>query len=167
MNKDIEFFIYNYCIDKKNIIKTRWTLKSLTHKWLSMPKKLFVGISLFLCSTNCMLLNTVHRGRWEYIAKSIIVIIIIIIIISVIVKVIIGSYSTCYDWDVITMFSDRSSDWSHTAKRLHRQYDSLWCMMVDVVRRSSCVHTSGVPVLDGLIAVFTKIIFKLGFFASP
>lgn len=38
MNKDIEFFIYNYCIDKKNIIKTRWTLNSLTHEWLSMPK---------------------------------------------------------------------------------------------------------------------------------
>lgn len=60
-------------------------------------KKISVGISLFLCSTNCMLLNTVHRGRWEYIAKSIdiiIIIIIIIIIVGVIVNIIIGCYNT-------------------------------------------------------------------------
>lgn len=105
-------------------------------------KKLSVGISLFLCSTNCMLLNTVHRGRWEYIARSIIDIIIIIvtiiIIVGVIINIIIGCYNTCYHLDVIMMFwsvSDRSSDWLHTAKQLRRQYDSLWCMMVDVVRK--------------------------------
>ncbi len=139
-------------------------------------KKLSVGISLFLCSTNCMLLNTVHRGRWEYIARSIIDIIIIIsiiiiIIVGVIVNIIIGCYNMCYHLDVITMFwsvSDRSSDWLHTAEQLCRQYDSLWCMMVDVVRKSSCFHTSphGVSVLGGLNAVFTKIIFKLVVFAS-
>lgn len=141
--------------------------------------KLSVGISLFLCSTNCMLLNTVHRGRWEYIARSIIdiiiiiiSIIIIIIIVGVIVNVIIGCYNTCYHLDVIMMLwsvSDRSIDWLHTAKQLRRQYDSLWCMMVDVVRKSSCFHTTphGVSVFSGLIAVFTKIIFKLVVFASP
>lgn len=134
-------------------------------------EKLSVGISLFLCSTNCMLLNTVHRGRWEYIARSIIDIIIIIIIVSVIVNIIIGCYSMCNHLDVITMFwtvSDRRSGWLHTAKKLRWQYDLSWCMMVDVVRKSSCFHTSPlvVSVLRGLIAVFTKIILKLVLFAS-
>lgn len=130
-------------------------------------EKVSVGISLFLCSTNCMLLNTVHRGRWEYIARSIID---IIIIISVIVNISTGCYSMCNHLDVITMFwsvSDRSSGWLHTAKKLHWQYD-LWCMMVDVVRKSSCFHTSPhvVSVLRGLVAVFTKTTLKLVLFAS-
>lgn len=57
---------------------------------------------------------------------------------------------------------DRSSDWLHTAKQLCWQYD-WWCMMVDVVMKSSCFHASphGVSVLSGLIALCTKIIFKL------
>ena len=53
--------------------------------WITYPKHGYVcqetsvGISVFLCSTNCMLLSTVHRGRWEYIARSIIDIIIVAI----------------------------------------------------------------------------------------
>lgn len=110
-----------------------------------------------------MLLNTVHRGRWEYIARSFIVIIMIIVIIFIcVINIIIGCYNTCNLLNVITMFcvSDRSSDWLHAAKKLQRQFDS-WCMMGDVVRKSSCFHASshGVPVLTGLIAVFTKTIF--------
>lgn len=40
MNKHIEFFIYNNCIDlKKKNHKNKMNehLKSLTHKWLGMP----------------------------------------------------------------------------------------------------------------------------------
>lgn len=40
MNKDIEFFIYNYCIDFKKIHKNKMdeTLKSFTHKLLERQK---------------------------------------------------------------------------------------------------------------------------------
>lgn len=132
-------------------------------------KKLSVGISLFLCSTNCMLLNTVHRGRWEYIARSIIDIIIIIsIIIVIIIAGVIAKHNYWLLQQVLSFGCNHNvlecfwqEQWLITAKQLRWQYDLSWCMMVDVVRKSSCFHTSlhGVSVLSGLIAVFTKIIF--------
>ena len=100
-------------------------------------KKLSVGISLFLCSTNCMLLNTVHRGRWEYIARSIIdiiiIIIVIIIIVGVIINIIIGCYNTCYHLDVIMMYFWQEQwliTYSQTAA------SAVWLVVVHDGRRS-------------------------------
>lgn len=77
-----------------------------------------------------MLLNTVHRGRWEYIARSIID---IIIIFFVVVNIIIGRYSECFHSGVITMHFWQ--EWRLiTATQLCWQYDSSRCMMGDVVQ---------------------------------
>lgn len=142
-------------------------------------KKLSVGISLFLCSTNCMLLNTVHRGRWEYIARSIIIIMIsiiiivfiIVIIIIGVIDIVIGCYNTCYDLNVITMFW---RFWQKQWLSTHSQTaaSAVWRVLVHDGRCSQekflFSRQSALEFLSSArpIAVFTKLILKPGFIAS-
>lgn len=126
---------------------------------------------LFLCSTNCMLLNTVHRGKWEYIARSvtdnIIVIVIVIIIVSVIINIIIGCYNASL---FVCNHNVWECFWQEQWLSTHSQTAAAAAWRV-VVLDGTCsqkevLFSHQSTVLSGLTAVFTKIIFKHVLFTS-